>query len=694
MAFEEWQRQQKALKDADRFKMKRAASFARKYRGNEADINLQHQKQQRALKNADRHRMERASSFTRKYRGDESDINLQHQKQQKALKDVDRQRMERAASFSRKYRGDESDINYQHQKLQKALKDADRVKMERNPAPFMEAEELDDNQAEVSKGAERIGMVRMPSFLRKDRGVKIDESPLHGKEENGSESDTDTARFSLMSLGRKMFRESSRRLSLKPRMSFSSSRNLNITNSDVDLNGDSDSVNDIDLHIYDIEEGNEGGSSTILAIDRNAMYDSSKEILSNTYDYKNDDSDDTYVDSTIHNGYYDWTAVSSFDRDSEAEHSKSIQPTIISDEDGSSSSTFDNHGVSPSTQSPHCDYHDRDALPSDPDIDCELEHSHHSTNSQSDSSRGSLEGAKDRIQTHVRGREANLLENDDEEGQKSEISSLKIHRPEAKPLSLRGIMFNTDILKPLSNSDRDGINDEGFFDAKQELSGITNINGSNSSHSPDISHDWEDNQERRKRKMVQFIEDEDNRIHEWYDSADRFCHNAKNDLLKNSSGALDIYNEVIDCPWNETNNPNYSKAEFYNSLYADEIEETSLKFEDDETLDRMSVRGLLFTVGEYAVFGVLSAIRATRNDQTPDEIFGVEEVLDVVHAAELVTDSTLASSTAATSASMSAAVSSTSAATSSTSVASSAISSSAGAAAAAAVGQTTTIAAQ
>ncbi len=692
MAFEEWQRQQKALKDADRFKMKRAASFARKYRGNEADINLQHQKQQRALKNADRQRMERAASFTRKYRGDESDINLRHQKQQKALKDADRQRMERAASFSRKYRGDESDINYQHQKLQKALKDADRVQMERNPAPFMEGGEL-DNQTEVPKGSERIGMVRMPSFLRKERSVKIDESPAHGKEEKDSESGTDTRRFSLMSLGRKMFRESSRRLSLKPRMSFSSSRNLNIINLDVDLNGDSDSENDIDIHIYDIEEGNEGGSSTILAIDRNAIDDSSKAILSSTFDYKNDDSDDTYVDSTIHNEYYDWTAVSSFDRNSEAEHSESIQPTIISDEDGSSSSRLDNRGVSSSTQSPHDDYYDWDALPSDQGSDCVLEHSHHSTNSQSDSSRSSQEGAKDRIQTDVRGREENLLENDDEERQKTEISSLEIHPPEAKPLSLRGIMFNTDILKPLSNSDTDGINDEGFFDAKQELSGITNINGSNGSHSPDISHELEDNRERKRRKIVQFIEDEDNRIHEWYDSADRFCHDAKNDLLKNSSGALDIYNEAIDCPWNETGNPNYSKAEFYNLLYADEIEETSLKFEDDESFDRIRVRGLLFTLGELAVSGVLRAIRATRNDQTPDELFGVEEVLDVVHAAELVTDSTLASSTAATSASMSAAVSSTSAATSSTSVASSAISS-AGAAAAAAVGQTTTIAAQ
>lgn len=666
MAFEEWQRQQKALKDADRFKMKRAASFARKYRGNEADINIQHQKQQRALKNADRQRMERAASFTRKYRGDESDINIQHQKQQKALKDADRQRMERAASFSRKYRGDESDINYQHQKLQKALKDADRVKMERNPAPFMEEDGL-DNQTEVSKGPERIGMVRMPSFLRKDRGVKIDESPTNEKEENDSESDTDTRRFSLMSLGRKMFRESSRRLSLKPRMSFSSSRNLNIINSDVDLNGDSNSENDIDLQIYDIEEGNEGGSSNILAIDQN--------------DYNNDDSDDTYVDSTIHNEYYDWTNVSSFDRNSEAEHSESIQPTIISDEDGSSNSRIDNDGAS---QSPHYDYYDWDALPSDPDSDCELDHSHHSTKSQSVSSRGSQEGTKDRIQTDVH-------RNDDDEGQKSEISSLEIHPPEAKPLSLRGIMFNTDILKPLSNSDRDGINDEVFFDAKQELSGITNINGCNGSHSPDISHELEDKHDRKRRKIVQFIEDEDNRIHEWCDSADRFCHDAKNDLLKNSSGALDIYNEAIDCPWNETDNPNYSKAEFYNSLYADEIEETSLKFEDDESLDKASVRGLLFTVGELAVSGVLNAIRAARNDQTPDELFGVEEVLDVVHAAELVTDSTVASSTAATSASMSAAAVSSTSATSSTSVASAAISS---AGAAAAVGQTTTIAAQ
>jgi len=116
----EWQKKQKALKDAERDRKMNASSLLHRYRGGEHDI--KDQKQQKALKDAERDRKMNASSLLHSYRGGEHDI--KDQKQQKALKDADRDSKMNASSLLHSYRGGEHDIKDQNQK--KVLKDAER----------------------------------------------------------------------------------------------------------------------------------------------------------------------------------------------------------------------------------------------------------------------------------------------------------------------------------------------------------------------------------------------------------------------------------------------------------------------------------------------------------------------------------------------------------------------------------------
>lgn len=116
----EFQRQQKALRDAERDRKKNASSMLNKYRGGEDDV--KEQMRLKALKDADRDNKKKASSMLNQYRGNEHDV--EEQMKLKALKDADRDNKKKASSDLHKYRGNEHDVKEQ-MKL-KAMKDAHR----------------------------------------------------------------------------------------------------------------------------------------------------------------------------------------------------------------------------------------------------------------------------------------------------------------------------------------------------------------------------------------------------------------------------------------------------------------------------------------------------------------------------------------------------------------------------------------
>lgn len=116
----EFQRQQKALRDAERDRKKNASSMLNKYRGGEDDV--KEQMRLKALKDADRDNKKNAASMLNQYRGGEHDV--KEQMKLKALKDADRDNKKKASSDLHKYQSGEHDVKEQ-MKL-KALKDADR----------------------------------------------------------------------------------------------------------------------------------------------------------------------------------------------------------------------------------------------------------------------------------------------------------------------------------------------------------------------------------------------------------------------------------------------------------------------------------------------------------------------------------------------------------------------------------------
>jgi hypothetical protein len=120
----EWQKQQKALKDAERDRKKNASSMLNNYRSGEHDKHIKDQMKQKALKDAERDNKKNASSMLNNYRGGEHDI--KEQMKQKALKDAERDNKKNASSMLHDFRGGENDKHIQEKMKQKAQKDAER----------------------------------------------------------------------------------------------------------------------------------------------------------------------------------------------------------------------------------------------------------------------------------------------------------------------------------------------------------------------------------------------------------------------------------------------------------------------------------------------------------------------------------------------------------------------------------------
>lgn len=169
----EFQRQQKALRDAERDRKKNASSMLNNYRGSEHDI--KEQQKLKALKDAERDNKKNASAMLNNYRGGEHDI--KEQKQLKAQKDAERENKKKASSMLSQYRGSKHDIKEQ-QKL-KALKDAERGSKKNASAMLHkyrggEHDIKDQQQQKSIKDAERNSKRNASKFLHSYKGGEHD----------------------------------------------------------------------------------------------------------------------------------------------------------------------------------------------------------------------------------------------------------------------------------------------------------------------------------------------------------------------------------------------------------------------------------------------------------------------------------------------------------------------------------------
>ena len=170
----EFQKQQKALKDAERDRKKNASSMLNNYKGGEHDI--KDQKQLKVLKDAERDRKKNASSLLHNYRGGEHDI--KDQKQQKALKDAQRDSKKNASKLLHNYKGGEHDIK-KDQKEMKILKDAER-ESKKNASEMLhnykgsEDAFKDQTQQKTLKDAERDSKKNASEMLHNYKGGEHD----------------------------------------------------------------------------------------------------------------------------------------------------------------------------------------------------------------------------------------------------------------------------------------------------------------------------------------------------------------------------------------------------------------------------------------------------------------------------------------------------------------------------------------
>jgi len=166
----EFQKQQKALKDAERNRKKNASSMLNNYKGGEHDI--KDQKQLKVLKDAERDRKKNASSLLHNYRGGEHDI--KDQKEQKALKDAQRDSKKNASELLHNYKGGEHDIK-KDQKEQKMLKDAER-ESKKNASEMLhnykgsEHANKEQKQQKILKDAERESKKNASEMLHNYKG--------------------------------------------------------------------------------------------------------------------------------------------------------------------------------------------------------------------------------------------------------------------------------------------------------------------------------------------------------------------------------------------------------------------------------------------------------------------------------------------------------------------------------------------
>jgi len=202
--------------------------------------------------------------------------------------------------------------------------------------------------------------------------------------------------------------------------------------------------------------------------------------------------------------------------------------------------------------------------------------------------------------------------------------------------SLRDIMFNSDVLRPLPNKEIASSREEGFFDARNEMveSDRTITHGY-------ISEPNYAKQDKRV-KVVRFADDEENHLLEWQDPANHHSNNVLRVLPQDPSGVLDIYHEAQDNPLHDSHegsHNSYSREEFETWMYDDE--NSSCGYNSEEGILKYGVWGFLLGLGSIGIHKLVSAFRKSNDDVPANEgmATGREIIEDTTHIAELAADS-------------------------------------------------------
>jgi len=190
---EEWQKQQKALKDADREHKKGAATMLSNYRSKQQGV---WQKRQRELKEADRKNREKALASLKKYKGGEHDI----KEYQRMIAQYRKQLLEQSKSLHAKLAELEPDVPNEmteeswREHVEQHIAEFEKMIQDHG---FEDFKELDLSSPRHSIGSYGNGMVS-PDARSSDFGIS-DSKPYQEFIEEEQQAETATEREGLPS---------------------------------------------------------------------------------------------------------------------------------------------------------------------------------------------------------------------------------------------------------------------------------------------------------------------------------------------------------------------------------------------------------------------------------------------------------------------------------------------------------------
>lgn len=495
------------------------------------------QKHQKRLKDAERESERRSAVARHTYRGAGNDINIQLVLHQKELKDSERESMRRSSSFKHKFRGGKQDIKHQfHRKMHRMKRSStERRKREHNTI-----------------------------YQKHQKHQKVLQNAKLDDRKNESRTITHDAKNYWQDInGRNADGGNSQHEHLSTMLSVSTALRENERDADNNLPTSSDCDRSL------------GDTSLIERISR-----SWKSITSPSHSMGGNDSDDHSLDlegATLGDQMISWKSITSFsasaswlsmgnDRDQHSLRDKrfSWKPLAsfssfnhpindiieTNDIETGCASIGSSDNETGSMEIPMME--DEADMKTLIDDDNSLNHDtnrRNANNGRLDPERyhhydwGEIPSVKD------------ISSGDDH----SSIETTDIsdgQRQGQTPLSLRGIIYSKDILPSLSNNRKD-----------ERL--VTFSDGGD--------------QEPKWRNIVGFAEDEDHPLYNWRGLTCNGYKKMNNQFLTESPCVFDIYNEAIECPFNEEHIPNskYSKSDFYSTIYNDEADDKMILFEDE-----------------------------------------------------------------------------------------------------------------
>jgi hypothetical protein len=589
------------------------------------------QKEQRALKDKERDRMKNALSLLHNYCGGENEITSE--KQRKALKDVEGASTKDASSLIHYYRENKMDSQSQQQAIEEriqngARRNAGQCAASSQPQPPSSSssshnESQQDNHPEVFGSSTEVPMGSDDISNSLSHCSNSGETPHRDCSELSASISEFLSLSFASSLSSQHFEDN------KP------GRHLAGDNADV-FNHDDETTR---IGIVDIEKRIADGSRLI---DKVEITD--RAVSENYHDDQDngENDDEDYVEDGE-------LSVSHMQSDHSNYHSSSemIQKNIDSGELSDEASA--RHSIPMG-----CSFDSTNSS-----IDDKSKNASNGNSTETNTNIGPYSdcGGHEKIKDGARGGLSSIQPSSDSWSRKKseaeKINSLDIVQQQQVVPTLRGIMFNSPVLGPLPKI---SIEDEGFCDAMEEISdqslsrddeGIScdgRFSDPNYIYKKTMAGQKTrlefDRAESKWKKVVRFAENHNDDL-EWFDPADHHIMKSHNNFFDDSN-ILDIYHEAWDCPFHDNINPlrKFSKAEIHRALYTDDWEEMSdcenseSSCDSDEEQDKAIIRGLLFSVAGNGL-SVVAAKLASIMRKGNDELIGEDEAM---FGAELTED--------------------------------------------------------